>query len=75
VIDQFSPVVGCRLDSLPGGAHVLALGPGDGTFVDRPAADTVIGAGDVLIVAGTEDELAELLRAVGPLPGSAPSPA
>jgi voltage-gated potassium channel len=66
VIDNGSPVVGCRLDSLPPGAHVLAVGPGDGTFVDRPGPATVIAAGDVLIVAGTEAELDELVQAVTP---------
>jgi voltage-gated potassium channel len=67
IVEPGSPVAGGRLDRLPGGAHVLAVGPGDGTFTTRPPAATVLGVGDVLIVAGTGRELAELMAAVTPV--------
>lgn len=43
------------------GALLLALRPkGAGTFITNPAADTVIGAGDVLIAIGTTPQLSQL---------------
>jgi voltage-gated potassium channel len=46
------------------GALVLALRQPDGTFLTNPSPDTVLGAGQVLIVVGTEQQLGELTRMV-----------
>lgn len=42
------------------GALVLALRQADGTFVTNPPPDTVLSAGQVLIVVGTEQQLRDL---------------
>ncbi len=42
------------------GAMIVALRKGDGTFDATPTPDAVLEAGDVMIAAGTPDELARL---------------
>jgi voltage-gated potassium channel len=66
IVEPGSPAIGAALGTLPGGAQVLAIGPGDGTFVSRPSGTTVLGSGDVLIAAGNDAELVDLATAIAP---------
>jgi voltage-gated potassium channel len=48
------------------GAMIVALRKGDGRFDATPTADAVLEAGDVVIAAGTPDELRLLEELFGP---------
>jgi voltage-gated potassium channel len=58
-----SPLAGRLIGQLPGGAQLLAVRRADGTFVTRPDPSSTVQPGQVLIVVGTEDELAALTAA------------
>jgi voltage-gated potassium channel len=56
-----SDLVGLALGNLPGGAQVLAVRNGpEGRFTPGPGSSTVVAAGDVLVVVGTDEELTAL---------------
>jgi voltage-gated potassium channel len=70
-IPENSPVAGKSLRelNLPGkiGLIVVAVKPGNRpTFEFNPRADTVIGEGDIIIVLGRLQQLAELRKMVTP---------
>lgn len=70
-IPENSPVAGKNLRelNLPGkiGLIVVAVKPGDrATFEFNPRADTIIRAGDIIIVLGRLQQLAELRKLVTP---------
>lgn len=73
VVPTGSPLVGRSIRDADirerTGAMVLGLRQPDGAFTANPAPDTPVAAGQVLIVIGTDDQLAALRRTAGVTPG------
>lgn len=61
-----SPLVGKRVGglSLPKGAHLLAVDRPGAPLIPHPAPDTLLEAGDTLVVAGTREAVEALKRSL-----------
>ncbi|MGH9043054.1 MAG: potassium channel family protein [Acidimicrobiia bacterium] len=70
VVPKGSPLAGASLRDAhirdQTGALILAMRDADGSFTTNPAPETVLGAGQVLIAIGTEEQLRSLTAAARP---------
>ncbi|MGH9034460.1 MAG: potassium channel family protein, partial [Acidimicrobiia bacterium] len=70
VVPEGSPLAGSSLRDAhirdQTGALILAMRAADGTFTTNPAPETVLGAGQILIAIGTEEQLKALIAASRP---------